>query len=378
MEDVYEVLGVKPLINAAGTVTTLGGSLMPPEVVAAWRSASKRFVNMLELQDRVGERIAELLGVEAALVTTGAAGAMLIGTAAALTYRDHSLVAQLPLSPESGVEVIRQKAHRDVYDRQVVTCGVNFVDVETRQDLERAIHEKTAMMMAYNLLEGEGQIRHAEWIDVARRHDVPTLLDAAADTPPVDALSKYNRMGYDMVAISGGKAMSGPQDAGLLLGRRDLIEAAKLNSSTRYGTIGRCMKVSKEDTVAMWAAVRRWVDLDHDAQTREWERRIAVIEEALEDIPTLETERIVPPVANHVPHVLLMWDEKRVKVTPEEVGEKLAAADPRVATARIHGTGEKGFLIAVWMLQPGEEKIVAERLRQVLEEATASEESKPS
>jgi L-seryl-tRNA(Ser) seleniumtransferase len=364
--NVYEVLGVKRIINAAGTITALGGSLMPPEVIAAWTEASRHFVDLLELQDRVGERIAKLLGVEAALVTTGAAGGIVLGTAAALTYRDRSLVARLPLPPEMGLEVIRQKSHRDCYDHQITACGVRLVDVETREELERAIGPRTAMMMAYNYLEGQSKIGRAEWIETARKHKVPTLLDAAADTPPLEALWKYNILGYDLVVFSGGKGLRGPQNAGLLLGRKDLIEAAKLNTSPRCGNIGRGMKVSKEAMVAMWAAVERYVHLDHDAQLREWERRLSVIEEALRDLPTVKTRRIVPPIANHVPHLLILWDERRLGLTPADLKKRLAEGDPPIATARVHGTGDEGFLISVFMLQEGEERIVGERLRAIL------------
>jgi L-seryl-tRNA(Ser) seleniumtransferase len=363
---VYEALGVKRIINAAGTITALGGSLMPPEVVAAWTEASQHFVDLLELQDRVGERIAKLLGVEAALVTTGAAGGIVLGTAAALTYRDRSLVARLPLPPEMGREVIRQKSHRDCYDHQITACGVRLVDVETPEELERAISPRTAMMMAYNYLEPQGKISRGDWLAAAQRHKVPTLLDAAADVPPLDALWKHNKAGFDLVVFSGGKGLRGPQNAGLLLGRRDLIEAAKLNTAPRCGNIGRGMKVSKEDMVAMWAAVERYVRLDHDAQLRDWEGRIAVIEDALRDVPTVKTRRIVPPIANRVPHLLVLWDERRLAVTPSEMKKLLAEAQPPIVTARVHGTGEEGFLISVFMLQEGEERIVADRVRSIL------------
>ena len=239
LPNVYESLGVKPIINAAGTITTLGGTIMPPEVIDAWNAASQSFVPLLELQDRVGERIAKLLGVEAALVTTGAAGAILVGTAAVLTYQDHSLVGRLPLPAEMGVEVIRQKSHRAGYDNLVRACGVKLIDVETREDLERAINERTAMMFAYNFLEESGEIKREKWIEVARKHNIPTLLDAAADTPPVERLWQYNKMGYDLVIFSGGKAIRGPQDAGLQLGRKDLSEAAKRSTAPHGGSIGR-------------------------------------------------------------------------------------------------------------------------------------------
>jgi L-seryl-tRNA(Ser) seleniumtransferase len=291
---------------------------------------------------------------------------MTLATAAALTYRDPSRIARLPLPPDEGLEVIRQTTHRACYDNQVKTCGVRLVDVETREELERAIGDKTVLMLSYNIHEPDGRIPRAEWLEVARRRQVPTLLDAAADTPPVEALWKLQQSGYDLVAFSGGKALRGPQDAGLLLGRKDLIEAAKQNTSPRCGTIGRGLKVSKEDMVAMWAAVERFVRLDHAAEVREWERRIATIEAALQGLG-VATERIVPPIANRVPHLLIRWDEQRLRITPEQLKKELASGDPSIATARVHGTGAEGCLISVFMLQPGEEQIVAARLRQILQ-----------
>jgi L-seryl-tRNA(Ser) seleniumtransferase len=369
--NVYELLGVKPIINAAGTITALGGSLMPPEVVAAWNAAAKHFVPLSALQDRVGERIASLLGVEAALVTTGAAGAMLVGTAAAVTWRDRSLIGRLPLSSALGIEVVRQKAHRECYDHQVTACGVKLVDVETLEDVDRAVNARTAMMLAYNVREGEGRISHREWVAAAKRHKIPTLLDAAADTPPRERLWEYNKLGFDLVAFSGGKALRGPQNAGLLLGRKDLIDVAKLNTSPNCPSIGRGLKVSKEDMVAMWAAVERFMRLDLDTEDREWKRRIEVIAQAVSRIPTIKTEKIVPAVANHVPHLLLHWDESRVKITADQLKARLLAGDPPIATARVHGTGTTGFLLSVFMLQAGEEEIVAARVREVLEQAVS-------
>lgn len=367
---IYETLGVKPIINAAGTITTLGGSLMPAEVIAAWNAAAKQFVPLMELQNKVGEQIAKLLGVEAALVTTGAAGGIMIGTAACVTYRDRNLVSKLPLPPDAGIEVIRQKAHHDCYDNQVTACGAKLVDVETLDDLEQAIaRKKPAMLMAYNFLEEQGKIRHAEWIATARKHGIPTLLDAAADTPPVSRLWEYNELGYDLVVFSGGKAMRGPQNAGLLLGRKDLIEAAKQNTAPRCSNIGRGLKVSKEEMVAMWAAVKRFVELDHATEEREWNRRIDVIVQAVKHIPTLTTKTIVPAIENHVPHLLLVWDEQRVKVTPRQMKARLQAGDPPIETTRVHGTGTEGFLLSVFMLEPGEEQVVAKRVREILEQA---------
>src|SRR5438552_16312176 len=175
---VYESLGVQRVINATGTVTNLGGSVMPPEVVAAWVDASRHFVNLLELQDKVGQRIAQLIGVEAAMVTTGAAGALLLGTAAAVTRGDRGRIRRLPDTTGMKNEVIVQKAHHSCYDNQLTDVGVKLVEVETAEDVRRAVNERTALLFFMNVAEAEGRIKRAEWLELARRHKVPTLLDA--------------------------------------------------------------------------------------------------------------------------------------------------------------------------------------------------------
>jgi L-seryl-tRNA(Ser) seleniumtransferase len=363
---VCQALGIQPVINATGTVTVLGGSLMPPEVVAAWADAARHFVNLLQLQDKVGERIAKLIGVEAAMVTTGAAGALLLGTAAAVTRGDAALIKRLPDTTGMKNEVVLQKAHHTCYENQLTDVGVKLIEVEKPADVRRAVNDRTALMFFMNVAEAEGCIKRQEWLDLARKHGVPTLLDAAADVPPVGRLSEYNRMGFDLVAFSGGKALRGPNDTGLLLGRKDLVEAAKKNTNPHCGTIGRMMKVGKEDMVALLAAVERYVRLDHKAEWREWERRLGVIETALKDVPTLECERIVPPIANCVPHLILSWDEKRLHLSREELTKELAGGDPPILIGRVSGTGERGVLISVFVLQEGEDRIVAERLRKIL------------
>jgi L-seryl-tRNA(Ser) seleniumtransferase len=363
---VYEALRVQHVINATGTVTALGGSVMPPEVVAAWVDASRHFVNLLDLQDKVGERIARLIGVEAALVTTGAAGGLLLGTAAAVTGRDQALIRRLPDTTGMKNEVILQRSHHTCYDNQLTDVGVRLIEVETPAQVRRAVSARTALMFFMNVAEPVGRIQRREWLDLAGRHRVPTLLDAAADVPPLERLSEYNRMGFDLVAFSAGKALRGPNDTGLLLGRRDLVEAAKLNTNPHCGTIGRMMKVSKEDMVAALAAVQRFVRLDHRAEVREVERRIGVIEHALRDIPTLQCERIVPPIANHFPHLQLTWDERRVSVTPARLTRELAQGDPPIRIGRVSGTGDRGVLISVFTLQAGEERTVADRLSAIL------------
>lgn len=367
--NVYEAIGVKPVINATGTVTILGGSLMPPEVAAAWVEASKHFVDLVDLQNKVGERLARLIGVEAAMVTTGAAGAMLLGTAAVVTRGDQNFIKRLPDTAGMKNEVLLQKSHHTCYDNQLADVGVKLIDVETADDVSRAVSERTAMMFFLNYADEDGRIKRREWLELARRHQVPTLLDAAADVPPVSRLAEYTKMGFDLVAFSGGKALRGPNDTGLLLGRKDLIEAAKANANPHCGTIGRMMKVSKEDMIALLAAVERYLHLDHTAEWKEWERRLSVVEAALKEIPTLHCERVVPPIANQVPHVVLTWDEKRVPLTRDQLTKRLAEGDPPIAIGRVRGTGDKGVLISVFQLQEGEDRIVAERLREIFRKA---------
>ena len=368
-QSVYEALGLKHIINATGTVTNLGGSVMPPEVVAAWSEAARHFVNLVELQDRVGDRIAKLIGVEAALVTTGAAGALLLGTAAIVTGGDRKRIVRLPDTTGMKNEVILQRAHHSCYDNQLTDAGVRLIDVEAAADVKRVISERTALMFFMNKDDAAGRIRRADWLALAREHKIPTLLDAAADVPPAERLSEYNRMGFDLVAFSGGKAMRGPNDTGLLLGRRALIAAAKLNTNPHCPSIGRGLKVSKEDMIAAMVAVERFVRLDHKAEIREWERRIGVIEAAVKDIATVRCERIVPPIANHVPHLVLTWDEKRVKLTGERFTRALLEADPPIQIGRVPGTGDRGVVISVFTLQAGEERTVSERIQAILRKA---------
>jgi L-seryl-tRNA(Ser) seleniumtransferase len=305
------------------------------------------------------------------MVTTGAAGALLLGTAAAVTRGDRKLIARLPDTAGLRNEVLLQKAHHSCYDNQLTDVGVKLIDVATPEDVGRAVSDRTALMFFMNVAEADGAIKRREWVELARRHKVPTLLDAAADVPPVGRITEYLAEGFDLVAVSGGKAIRGPNDTGLLLGRPELIDAAKRNANPHCGTIGRMMKVGKEDMVALLAAVERFVRLDHDAEWKEFERRLGVIEEAVKGVPGLSRERVVPPIANHVPHLLLTWDEKRVRITREKVTRDLAEGDPPIRIGRVSGTGDKGILISVLTLQAGEEFTVARRLAEIFNKATA-------
>jgi uncharacterized pyridoxal phosphate-dependent enzyme len=365
----YDSLGVKPAINAIGTVTFLGGSVMPPEVVAAWAEAAKQFVDIVDLHDKAGARIAKLLGVEAACITTGAAGALFLGAAAAVTRGDRKLAGRLPDTTGARNEILIQKTHHSCYDNQLTGVGARFVEIETVADVAKAFGDRTALMFFMNISNDAGKIKRAEWAELARTHKVPALIDAAADVPPVGRVAEYAKLGYDLIALSGGKAMRGPNDTGLLLGRKDLIGAAKQNANPNCGTIGRALKVGKEDMVALLAAVERFVKLDPVAEQKEFERRIAVIEKAVKAVATVECERITPEIANHMPHLQVVWDEKRVKISRDKVTRELADGSPSIRIGRVSGTGDKGILFAVHTLQDGEAEIVAARIAEILKKA---------
>src|SRR5436190_16022696 len=305
--DYFRELGVRPFINAAGTYTAMTASLMPPEVMDAINYASKQYVMLDELHDRVGERIATLVRAEAAMVTCGAASALTLGTAGVLTGTDRQKIGDLPNLGSMKSEVIIQKAHRFGYERALRNCGVRLVEIESREDLERAVNGQTAMMLFYNNNNKEGRIQDQEFVELGKKHGIPTMNDAAADVPPLENLWKYTAMGFDLVAFSGGKGIRGPQSAGLLLGKKSLIAAARLNGSPNGNAIGRGMKVNKEEMVGMLAAIELFVRKDHAADGREFERRAEEIRKAAGSVAGVHAEIFVPEVANHVPHVRVSW-----------------------------------------------------------------------
>ena len=358
----YEDLGVRRVINGRGTVTVLGGSIMPPEVVAAMVDAAKSHVSLPDLQRKAGAKIAEMIGVPAAMIACGAASAITCGTAACLHRGDRKKASQLPDVTEVPNEIISQKAHRCGYEAQMWLTGARTTWVETREELENAISDKTAMMFFLNKADPDGQIKRAEWIEVAKKHGVPTLNDAAADVPPMERLKGYVDEGFDLVVFSGGKGLIGPQASGLLLGREDLIDAAWMSISPRGG-IGRGMKVGKEEIMGLVAAVERYLRIDHDAERKELDRRAAHIIDTVKGISTVECDIDVPPIANRIPHVTVRWDEGTVGKSPRQVIDELLNGEPAIA---ISGGGDNGVRISVWQMQPGEAETVAARLYEVL------------
>jgi L-seryl-tRNA(Ser) seleniumtransferase len=361
--DVYKDLGLQPIVNAAGTYTALGGSLMPPEVVEAMASAARQFVNLTDLHAVVGKQIADMIGCEAALVSAGAASALTLATAACVAGKDADKIRRLPDTTGMKNEVIIQKAHRFGYDHAVRNVGVRLVEVETAEGIERAVQSgRLAMMLFYNDFDAAGKIKVADFARLANRLGVTALNDAAADVPPVENFTRYLKMGYDLVAFSGGKGLSGPQSAGLLLGRKGLIEAAALNNNPHADSVGRTNKVGKEEIVGMWAALRRFLAQDHDKTWREWEERIQSIADLVTTVKGVKTEKFVPPIANHTPHLRITWDTS-AGLKPAEVAKRLREGSPRIEVRPIIG---EALEVSAWMLEPGQERVVGERLRDVL------------
>ena len=360
--DILKELGIRTFVNAAGTYTAMTASLMHDEVVETIKQGAKKFAMLDEVQDKVGEKIAELCHAEAATVTAGCWSALVLGTAGVLTGMDMKKVAQLPDVTGMKSEVIVQKGHNIGYVHALTNTGAKIIEIETVQELEKAINEKTAMMWFLNTYAPMGKIQHEEWVAIAKKHKIPTMIDMAADVPPVSNLWKYNDLGFDLVCVSGGKAMCGPQSAGILMGKKELIAAARLSAPPRGGNIGRGMKVNKEEILGMYVALEKYINQDHDAEWKMWESKIDTIATSVNSIEGVTTEVSVPPIANHTPLLFIKWDESKVKTSNKDLMLKLRNGSPSIEVMA-NGTG---INITVFMLQEGEEKIVAKRVREEL------------
>src|SRR5437588_4392511 len=370
--NVYEELGVTTVINGQGTMTVLGGSLMRPEVEAAMALAGRHFVSIPELEVAAGRRIAEMLKLPegyGAIVTSGAAAAMQSGLAGILTGDNAKFIEQLPDLTGMKSEVIIQKSHRNPFDHQLRSTGVKLVVIESRDDLKKAINPQTAMMHFSNFADTEGQIKVEEWVKLAHENQIPAFIDAAADTPPVSHLWDYANMGYDLITFSGGKAIRGPQCAGMLIGRKDLVAYALLNNSPHEDTIGRSQKVGKEEIVGMVKALELYLNEDHDALTKEWQDSLESISRQITKVPGVATSFFVPEIANHVPHMRIIFDPAKISVTPKEVSQLLKDSKPSIVISV--GEEQPGLGMNSFMLQPGEDKIVASQLVRILREHSA-------
>ena len=364
--DFFKELGLRTFINAAGTYTSMTGSLMPKEVTDAISYGTTEYVNLDELQDKVGERIAELLECEYATVSSGCFGAMSIGMAGILTGMDPKKVKQLPNTEGMKNEVIIQESHTIGYAQALTNVGAKVVKIKTARDLEKAINKKTAMLWFLNAHTDQGAIKWEEFIALGKKYNIPTFIDCAADVPPVENLFKFTKMGFDLVAFSGGKGIRGPQSAGLLLGKRKYIEAARMHTPPRGETIGRGMKVNKEEVLGMLAALELYLQKDHKAEWAMWEAQIKLISDSALKIKGVETEVHVPKYANHVPSLRIRWNQNLVKITPNEVRDQLKNGHPSIQTVGDNST----VGITTWMMVPGQERVVATRINEILSSAT--------
>ena len=366
--EIYSKLGVRTFINAVGTLTTLSGTLMAPEVVQAMEQASRNFVVIHELQDKVGKRLAELTGAQAAFVTAGASAALCLASCAVTAGKERAKMTQLPDLTGMKSEFLIQKAHRNSYDHAFRMVGGKLVEVETADQIRRSINDKTAaliMVLSHNSMGHKVELD--ELIDIGHKVGVPIILDAAAEVPPPENLGKFAKMGADLVAFSGGKNLRGPQCSGILMGRRDLVEAAYANSSPN-NYLARIAKVGKEEIVGLLTAVELCMKKDHAAQRREWTAMLDRTAVRLKGVPTVHTEFIPNLDYSHSPRLSVQWDEAKLGVTLPEMVKRLREGRPSVEASDMTTFRPrwKGLGIFPYNMMPGEEIIVADRVKQIL------------
>ena len=375
--NVYEELGIRTIINGNATLTRLGGSIMPAEVVTAMIEASKYFVDIIALQKRVGEELARLTHNEAAYVSCGAAAALTLSTAACITGLDAAKREQLPLGSGSGApnlatmksEVIVHRYGRVGYDFAVRQVGVTFVELgdengTSPDELEAAITDKTAALFYFaNPSREHLWVPYEEGITIAKRHGVPVIVDAAAQLPPKENLWRFTEMGADLVMFSGGKGLCGPQSSGLIVGTQQLIDAIAFNGPP-HPFIGRGMKVGKEEMVGLLASVK-WYLKHADTFQQVYEEQVVYFAQEFADVPGVEVHRSFPSEAGQpMPRTEIRFDENRLGITRDAILHKLAAEEPAIDIA---GAGSNGVLINGQTLMPGEVQIIARRLKEILE-----------
>lgn len=361
-------LGIRTFINAAGTYTAMTGSLMQDEVVETIQGAAQNFMMLDEVQTKVGEKIAALTHAESAVVTAGCFSALTLGLAGVLTGMDQKRVEALPHLEGTGMksEVIIQKGHNIGYSHALTNTGCKIIEIETVEELQKAINEKTALLWFLHIQSDKGQIKHEQWVEIAKKNGIATMIDMAADVPPVENLWRFNDMGFDLVCVSGGKAMRGPQSAGILMGKKHLIDAARLSMPPRGSTIGRGMKVNKEEILGMYVALEKFVKMDHKKEWKMWEDRAALIANAAKSVAGVNVETFAPELGNHTPTLRISWDAAKVSLPVKLLQENMRKGDPSIEIM----PGENNTLtITTWCLKPGEEKIVATRLKEELSKA---------
>ncbi|HVT94238.1 MAG TPA: aminotransferase class V-fold PLP-dependent enzyme [Bryobacteraceae bacterium] len=373
--NIYSRIGVRPFINARGTWTYLSASLELPEVRAAKEEAAKHFVDIFELQRAAGRRLAELSGAESGMVTSGAAGAIASATAACIAGTDPAKIWQLPDTTGLKSEVI-MFGGRSAFDSAARLAGAKLVVARTEEELRSALGPNTAMV--YTTILGE---RLERALAIAKQAGVPLLLDDAAGIPPIGNLRLYAKMGIDMFCFSGGKGLCGPQCTGLLLGRKDLIEAALANTSPWEGAVCRAMKVGKEEVMGCLAAVEAWQKMDLDALNREWNQKVKRVAALVETVPGVTTGITIPKDGNRYPTLTVNWDEEAWGFTVADCDRELRAGTPRIEVLTASNPSlvtavmehhdrktprENKLQIVSMTLRPGEDLIVGRRLRAIL------------
>jgi len=383
-ENVYSRLGVKTVINCRGTWTYLSGSLQFPEVRVAQTEAGQYFVNMVELQRAVGRRLAELTGAESGLITSGAAGAMAAATAACIAGSDPQKIWQLPDTTGLKHEVV-MVGGRSAFDTAIRLTGAKLIIVEKLEEIANAINGNTAMIYTTDL--GDKLMRE---VAIAKERNIPLLLDDAAGIPPIDNIKLYAKMKLDLYTFSGGKGLRGPQCSGVLLGRKDLIEAALRNSCPYEGAVCRPMKVGKEEVIGCLTAIETWLKIDSKKLYDEWHARVGRIAKLVETVPGVQTQIYIPDDGNRYPTLRISWDQQAWGFNVSECVRKLHDGDPVIEVLSIDNPSmvsavqegadkpkanpkelkEQNHLEVVSMtIQPEEEMIVGQRLRAILASA---------
>lgn len=362
---VLKELGVKKVINAWGPMTVIGGSLMHPDVVQAMTEAAQQYMDLNELQRKAGARIAQLIGVEGCYIASGCAAGIAIATAAVVAGNDPAKIARLPDTTGMRNEIVVQRAHRNGYDHAVRQVGVKLVEIgggrgSLRWELEAAIGPNTAAVFhTYAQWTFDLPLRLSEVVEVAHAHRVPVIVDAAAEVPPLKNLKGLSATGADVVVFSGGKGLRGPQSTGLVLAKPSFLEACARNASPNH-SIGRPMKVGKEEMVGLVKAIEIYLAQDHAAVYRRWNEQLDVIEKALASIPGMTTQRTTAGYSEGIPATQVTIDPKVAHTTATALAQALAEGDPSIRV------GVKGDVLTVvaQFIEAGEEAIIAERFRQ--------------
>jgi L-seryl-tRNA(Ser) seleniumtransferase len=368
---IYTSLGVRPLINCKGTFTIITGSLSLPEVKRAMLLASQQFVNLDELMEAVGQRLATLTGAEWGIITSGCSAAETLATCAAIAGGNPENIQRLPDLTGLKDEVIVPAYSRNVYDHAIRMLGVRILTVANTTELEAALGPRTAMVYILACPDDQGPLGLEPIARLAHQQNVPVLVDAAAEnlTPGI-----HLKRGADLVAYSGGKALRGPQAAGLLLGRKDLCKAAWLNSAPHHAFC-RSMKVGKEEIMGMLAAVEAWYQRDHEAEWRTWESWLAHVAERVSTLPGVRTGVVEPEsLSNNAPRLRISWETCRFGIGGSDVFDLLLAGEPRIILAGARGrfqdcpesASDSWVEIMPWMMEPGQDGIVADRLHGLL------------